>query len=168
MSDSSSLSSAVSVKTYEHEWIEAFKGDVPEGAVKGGYYTEENEKTQLYVARGFFKDKLLSGSLNPKDGCCYVTWKGSVGKLTAYEVLCNADTRWVPDSSYADGPDDLLGFSSDIKKEDDGDLLVFPARVKYKKSIIIGYYSNERTSMNIAYQGKEKEFDKYETMQFVS
>lgn len=165
MSDSSSLASHDSVKSYAHEWIEALKGDVPEGAVEGGYYAGEKETTPLYVARGFFKERLLAGCLDPRNGCCYVTWDGHVGKLTAYEVLCNANTRWVPDTNLTTGAEDLLCFSS--KKIDDIRFLAFPARANYKKSLIIGCYYNENPAMHIVYQEKALELKKFEMLQFV-
>ncbi|KAL5284477.1 hypothetical protein ACFFRR_006647 [Megaselia abdita] len=146
-----------------HEWVEAFNGDIPEGAVAGGV---DHKNDTIYVARGVFKDILCPGSLCPKDGGVYVCLEGSVGKLTAYEVLCNAKVIW---KNWSAGNAKLL--NSGLKEEaivgwvtDEAPMLV--GRVKIKEAMAVGMYHGDNQIFYAAYQGKEMAFKKFELLLF--
>lgn len=144
------------VATYEGEWLEAHNGDVPEGAVEGGY---DDKKETLYIARGYFKGTLLPGCLNPKDKCCYVSLDGNVGKLTTYEVLVNTDAYW----KSVSGSDDIwdLPLLAGWYTEESP---VIIGRVKYKDSIINGMYHCDKKVFYIVVKDKEMAFKDFEIL----
>lgn len=151
MSESGSESEG-SDSSFHLEWVEALNGDIPEGAVDGGY---DDKKEKLYVARGLYKDILLAGYLHPKDGVAYVCLDGNVGKLSAYEVLCNTNLKWV-DSSVED---DIVGWDTE-------ESTIACARAKHKDSLLPGMFHVDNGYTYAVYQGKELAFKNYELLQF--
>lgn len=142
-------------------------GDVPDGALKAGYMGKKSTKEPLYVALGLYKDRKLVGSLNPKKGSCSVALNGSVGKLTAYEVLCNVEVHWVKDNGeefkQGRGGNEQLDNTYYWRPDEKGkEPPITVARAKFKDCLVIGYYSEADQKMHAAVHGKEKTFDRKE------
>lgn len=152
-SDSSSETSE-----FPHAWVEAFNGDVPDGAIEGGF---NDKKDKLYVARGFFKGILCPGSLCPKDGCVYVCLEGNVGELTAYEVLCETLVIWKKTSAgrYEIPQQSLVGWHTDESP-------LVCGRVKIKHSLVLGMYHYVNQTFYAVYQGSVMAFKKFEILLF--
>ncbi|KAK4316863.1 hypothetical protein Pmani_012020 [Petrolisthes manimaculis] len=66
-------------------WQRANNGEVPRGALQGGY-SETGEK--LYFGRLNHGGILLSGKVHPSHRVCYVPYNGQEVQNSSYEVLC--------------------------------------------------------------------------------
>ena len=62
-------------------WVDAQGGEVPPGAVPGGF---DNE--QLYVGRAQHEGALIPGKVVPSHGVCYVAWGGQEHGKSEYQV----------------------------------------------------------------------------------
>ncbi len=76
----------VAVAQYETYvvWASAANGDVPAGAVVGGY---ESDGTDLYVCRGAYQGGLHMGKVRKAFQACNLGWGGKEVKVNPYEVL---------------------------------------------------------------------------------
>lgn len=78
------------VKHYEvlcnmaHEWKEARKDEIPEGALEAGY-SETGEK--LYIGRIKHKDSLCLGKVQPSHKCLYIVFAGKEVAYKAYQIF---------------------------------------------------------------------------------
>lgn len=84
----------------------------------------------------------------------HVTLEGNVGKLTAYEVLCNTKTNWKAVTGL-ESIMELHGLVRWLTNES----IVTVGRVKVKDAYINGIFY-------IAMHGKEMTFKKFEILQF--
>ncbi|PSN44181.1 hypothetical protein C0J52_20710, partial [Blattella germanica] len=72
-------------------WVDAQGGEVPSGAVPGGF---DNE--QVYVGRASHEGALIPGKVVPSHGVCYVPWGGQEHGKTEYQVLTGCEAAWIP------------------------------------------------------------------------
>ncbi|KAK3868116.1 hypothetical protein Pcinc_026468 [Petrolisthes cinctipes] len=66
-------------------WQRASNGEVPRGALQGGY-SETGEK--LYIGRVNHGRTVLSGKVQPSHRVCYIPYNGQEVHHSSYEVLC--------------------------------------------------------------------------------
>ncbi|KAL0901786.1 hypothetical protein ABMA27_006959 [Loxostege sticticalis] len=72
-------------------WVVSACGAVPSGAVAAGVYDGE----VTWVARTTHKSNVLPAALHPSKHCCLVYADGAVHHYTKYQVMCNAEVKWV-------------------------------------------------------------------------
>ncbi|KAJ0182692.1 hypothetical protein K1T71_002061 [Dendrolimus kikuchii] len=72
-------------------WVVSACGAVPSGAVAAGLFDAE----VIWVARTTHRCNVLPAALHPSKHCCLVYSDGAVHHYTKYQVMCNAEVRWV-------------------------------------------------------------------------
>ncbi|KAM3967602.1 uncharacterized protein ACR2FA_011155 [Aphomia sociella] len=72
-------------------WVVSACGAVPSGAVAAGVF--EGEVT--WVARTTHRCNVLPAALHPSKHSCMVYADGAVHHYTKYQVMCNAEVRWL-------------------------------------------------------------------------
>ena len=68
----------------EFEWKSSSNGEIPRGALKGGY-TMNGEL--LYIGRVLHEGVLLCGKIQPSHEAIYVTYRNKEHKYSSYEIL---------------------------------------------------------------------------------
>ncbi|CAH8430847.1 unnamed protein product [Schistosoma turkestanicum] len=69
-----------------YNWVPAFLGEVPTGALLAGIITDTNEF--LYIARAIVEDEMCIGQVNCSQKFALVSHKGKEYKVKDYDVLC--------------------------------------------------------------------------------
>ncbi|XP_047042034.1 uncharacterized protein LOC124646052 [Helicoverpa zea] len=72
-------------------WVVSACGAVPSGAVAAGVFDGE----VIWVARTTHRSKVLPAALYPSKHSCLVYAEGAAHRYTKYQVMCNAEVRWV-------------------------------------------------------------------------
>ncbi|XP_075216256.1 uncharacterized protein LOC142321769 isoform X3 [Lycorma delicatula] len=89
------------VKNTESLWVWSSEGEVPPNAVPGGF-----DEELLYIGRSVHKKALIPGKINKSEGVCCVTWRGTVHKISEYEVQRIHDVCYIAydgqEISYSD------------------------------------------------------------------
>lgn len=75
------MPAGVAVTAGPGTWVDAAGGEIPEGAVPGGFDGE-----QLYIARASHEGALIPGKLVPSHGVAYVSWGGGEHGKAEYQV----------------------------------------------------------------------------------
>ncbi len=133
-------------------WVDARGGEVPAGAIVGGW---EQGRT-LYVCRGVHEGGLHPGKV--VGAYCNIGWGGTEVLTERYEVLIG-DTRrigWV-DSSYGGVPPGA--FSGGYEP---GQSELYVCRVGYLGGVHPGKIVG--TNCNITYGGRELPFNRYQVL----
>ncbi|KAJ8735384.1 hypothetical protein PYW07_007004 [Mythimna separata] len=72
-------------------WVVSACGAVPSGAVAAGVSDGE----VIWVARAMHRCTVLPATLMPSKHCCVVYAEGQVHSYNKYQVMCNAEVRWL-------------------------------------------------------------------------
>ncbi|XP_047000999.1 uncharacterized protein LOC124616700 isoform X2 [Schistocerca americana] len=134
-------------------WVPARAGEVPPGAVPGGY---DNE--QLYVGRARHEGALIPGKVHPSHGVCYVAWGGQEHGKEEYEVLCGCEAAWVP-AAQGQVPAGALPSG----ETEDGEPL-FTGRAQHEGAMCVGKVQGSHTVCYIPYGGQEIAYPEYEVL----
>nr|ADV17352.1 farnesoic acid methyltransferase [Schistocerca gregaria]AEV89769.1 farnesoic acid O-methyltransferase [Schistocerca gregaria] len=134
-------------------WVPARAGEVPPGAVPGGY---DNE--QLYVGRARHEGALIPGKVHPSHGVCYVAWGGQEHGKEEYEVLCGCEAAWVP-AAQGQVPEGALPSG----ETEDGEPL-FTGRAQHEGAMCVGKVQASHTVCYIPYGGQEIAYPEYEVL----
>ncbi|XP_049964112.1 uncharacterized protein LOC126484593 isoform X1 [Schistocerca serialis cubense] len=134
-------------------WVPARAGEVPPGAVPGGY---DNE--QLYVGRARHEGALIPGKVHPSHGVCYVAWGGQEHGKEEYEVLCGCEAAWVP-AAQGQVPEGALPSG----ETEDGEPL-FTGRAQHEGAMCVGKVQGSHTVCYIPYGGQEIAYPEYEVL----
>ena len=133
-------------------------------AVEGGY---EKDGTKLYVGRAALDGGLHIGKI--AGNSCYIPLSGDETKVSSFEVLSiplGASTRWVEGKGGIVPPNAVEGGYNEQGEK----TYVARARKKGgfcglgKDCLIVGEVVPSENVCYVAYNGKEKEFDKYEVL----
>lgn len=127
-------------------WIDAVKGELPNGATVGGYMGDE----QLYIARGMIDGCWVPGSLRPSEKILRVAWRKKERKLKKFQVLVYAEGKFEPLTV-----EDEIPIGSVSGGECDTDEDIFIGRVKHEGSLIIGRISPSEGACHIPYNGQQ-------------
>ncbi|XP_075216252.1 uncharacterized protein LOC142321769 isoform X1 [Lycorma delicatula] len=141
------------VKNTESLWVWSSEGEVPPNAVPGGF-----DEELLYIGRSVHKKALIPGKINKSEGVCCVTWRGTVHKISEYEILSGCNVVWVPDSDGSVPCEALPAGKSEI-----GEVL-YVGRVKHNGATIIGKVQRIHDVCYIAYDGQEISYSDYEVL----
>ena len=68
----------------QYEWKTSSNGEIPQGAIKGGY-TMNGEL--LYIGRALHEGVLLCGKIQPSHEAIYVSYRNKEHKYSSYEIL---------------------------------------------------------------------------------
>jgi len=71
-------------------WVDAAGGEVPSGAVPGGFDGE-----QIYVARASHEGGVIPGKLVPGHGVAYISWGGAEHGKPEYQVCADQKFKMI-------------------------------------------------------------------------
>nr|SIW59360.1 Farnesoic acid methyltransferase crustacean-type [Blattella germanica] len=134
-------------------WVDAQGGEVPSGAVPGGF---DNE--QVYVGRASHEGALIPGKVVPSHGVCYVPWGGQEHGKTEYQVLTGCEAAWIPAAGGA-LPEGALPSG----ESEDGEPL-FVGRAAHEGTMTVGKVQPSHSVCYIPYGGQELAYQEYEVL----
>ncbi|XP_045528176.1 uncharacterized protein LOC123716456 [Pieris brassicae] len=137
-------------------WVVSACGAVPSGAVPAGLY--EGELT--WLARTTHKCNVLPAALHPSKHCCVVYADGAVHHYTKYQVMCNAEVRWVAWRAGA-GVGGSGGTGGRAVRVAPG---VHAGRVHYRGSHLVGAVHAPHYRCHVVIYGRPFAFNCYELL----
>lgn len=66
------------------DWLPSSGGQVPVGAVVGGFKADGNK---IYIGRTYHEGKIIVGKVNVEQGCLYIADSGAEHRYDEYEIL---------------------------------------------------------------------------------
>ena len=78
------VTSGLEAFTGSGDWVAAADGEVPFGAIKGGY---DDDGSPLFIIRARYQGGMHLGKMNPASGKAYIPYGGQEVEVVAYEVL---------------------------------------------------------------------------------
>jgi len=131
-------------------------------AVEGGY---EKDGTKLYVGRAALDGGVHIGKI--AGNSCYIPLSGDETKVSSFEVLSiplGASTRWVEGKDGVVPPNAVEGGHNEEGEKTYVARALNKGGLFGKDCLIVGEVVPSENVCYVAYDGKEKEFDKYEVL----
>ena len=131
-------------------------------AVEGGY---EKDGTKLYVGRAALDGGVHIGKI--AGNSCYIPLSGDETKVNSFEVLSiplGASTRWVEGEDGVVPPNAVEGGHNEQGEKTYVARALKKGGLFGKDCLIVGEVVPSENVCYVAYDGKEKEFDKYEVL----
>lgn len=135
-------------------WVASSGGRVPPRALAGG----EDNGQPIFVVRANFNGGLIPGKLIESHGCAYIPWGGTENAVSEYEVLCDCNGTWVPNSGGNIPPSAVTAGQTE-----EGEPL-YIGRVLHGGSLTVGKVQPSHSVCYIPYGGQEMGFPDYEIL----
>lgn len=132
-------------------WVLYAKGDLPAGAVEGGYIGD----VKLYIGRGMLDGCWVPGFIHGTEKELHVAWKKKEVKIKKFQVLVYSQGSFEPLTVDDEIPKGSVSTEGCLKDDD-----VFIGRAKHAGCLLIGRITPSEGACFVSYNGESVRFTK--------